>query len=137
MISGFPRLVFCLAKHVGSGHWAVQKRYGSVFDPFSVRFRFALGPLRSIGFVSNRFCSKLCFLPRRGAWFCKTTFTTLHQNFTIVDPQLALINDTFVPVALSCRPLVPSESHFCPFCRTPEFVKFFGKMCLFCLGPLM
>ena len=38
---------------------------------------------------SNHIFSKLCFLPRRGAQFCKTTSSNCNQQFHFFDPQTA------------------------------------------------
>ena len=46
-------------------------------------------------FLNHNF-SKLCFLPTRGARFCKTTSSTFNRTFHFFDPQTASIRACFV-----------------------------------------
>ena len=116
-----------------SGQWAVQKRYGAVFDPFSVRFG-------SVPFVSLRFeplVSKRCFLPIREAWFCKTTFNILHQTNAILDPQVASTMLLLSPLVSLDGPWSLRKAIFAAFVAPWNLQNSLGKCVFFCLGPLM
>ena len=51
---------------------------------------------------------KMCFLPTRGAHFCKTALSTFDQNYHFFDPQTASKTSLFVIFACSCRSVARS-----------------------------
>ena len=112
----------------------------NAMEPFSIRFRSVFGSLwiRSVRFASFRTAFFRILLPACiRSMVLQNDFQDFASKKCNFGPPSGLKKATFVTVGPSCRPLVPSESHFCRFCRTLEFAKFVGKMCFFCLGPLM
>ena len=112
---------------VGSGivrqAFRSTNRITSAHGPFKKRFRLEIGPIRSdfvrlvpfsvrFGSVLVRFFSKYCFLPTRGAQFCKTTENIFDQKNYFFDPSSSLKKSIFWHCIRSCRSFGRSDRNF-------------------------